>query len=220
MLNEKIYTVLKETFLFKSFTNDYIDKLINQNYFNIYNFSKDTIIFLNSTECKELNIIIDGCIELQQNDEYGNTLTLATLTTGNMFGENLLFGKDNLYPVDVVSKTKTTIITINKNKVNELIKENFDFTTAFLELLSNKAQLLNKKIKQMSLKSLRKMLTEFLLTQKEIQKSSTINLNMTKQSLADSLGVQRPSLSRELTKMKNEGLIDYDRKTITILNLE
>ena len=40
---------------------------------------------------------------------------------------------------------------------------------------------------------------------------------MTKEELANQLFIQRPSLSRELGKMKKEGLIDYDRYTVTIL---
>ena len=43
---------------------------------------------------------------------------------------------------------------------------------------------------------------------------------MTKQALANSFGVQRPSLSRELIKMKEEGILDYDRRTIKILNFD
>ena len=41
---------------------------------------------------------------------------------------------------------------------------------------------------------------------------------MSKKEWADKLGVQRPSLSRELIKMKEEGIIDYDKDTISILN--
>ena len=40
---------------------------------------------------------------------------------------------------------------------------------------------------------------------------------MTKKVLADKIGVQRTSLSRELSKMKNDGLIDFDSESITIL---
>ena len=45
----------------------------------------------------------------------------------------------------------------------------------------------------------------------------SFNLNTTKKALAEKFGVQRTSLSRELAKMKKDGLIDYDVKTITLL---
>ena len=43
---------------------------------------------------------------------------------------------------------------------------------------------------------------------------------MTKKKWAESLGVQRPSLQRELLRLKEEGLIDYDFKYIFIKDLE
>ena len=62
------------------------------------------------------------------------------------------------------------------------------------------------------------MIYDFLLKESKKQNSDTIILSMTKQALADSFGVQRPSLSRELIKLKSENIIDYDRKTIKILD--
>ena len=50
--------------------------------------------------------------------------------------------------------------------------------------------------------------------------SDNIKLKMTKEKIAESLGITRPSLSRELINMKNEGLIDYSRNHIKILDLE
>ncbi|NLZ83309.1 MAG: winged helix-turn-helix domain-containing protein, partial [Clostridiales bacterium] len=44
-----------------------------------------------------------------------------------------------------------------------------------------------------------------------------IKLNMTKKALAERIGVQRTSLSRELAKMRAEGLILFDKDAITIL---
>ncbi|WP_346898573.1 helix-turn-helix domain-containing protein [Clostridium sp. UBA7503] len=53
-----------------------------------------------------------------------------------------------------------------------------------------------------------------------IQKSNVIKLKVTKKDLAEKFGVQRSSLSRELNKMRKDGLIEYDAYSITIINLE
>ena len=58
------------------------------------------------------------------------------------------------------------------------------------------------------------------MTEYKLQNSRTIKLKMTKEKIAESLGVTRPSLSRELINMKEIGLIDYSRSYIEILNLE
>jgi CRP-like cAMP-binding protein len=79
---------------------------------------------------------------------------------------------------------------------------------------------LSSKLKQVSMKSLRQMICNYILSLYKKDKSLEINLNMSKKDWADKLGVQRPSLSRELINMKKDGLIDYDRSKIIILDLE
>ncbi|MDU1853990.1 MAG: Crp/Fnr family transcriptional regulator, partial [Clostridium baratii] len=134
--------------------------------------------------------------------------------------ESLLFGDKNSYPMDVVSKDSSTVLHINKAKVTSLLQDNQDFLVSLLKLLSNKAMLLSQKLRQVTSKSLKSMICEFLLSEYKKQNSLEIKLNMTKQALADRFGVQRPSLSRELIKMKNENIINFDRKTITILDID
>ena len=91
-----------------------------------------------------------------------------------------------------------------------------DLLKNFLRLLSDKSYALNYKSRLLSQDSVRDKILFYLLHQKRIQKSSVIKLNMTKEELANQLFVQRPSLSRELAKMKKDRLIDYDKYTITI----
>ena len=57
---------------------------------------------------------------------------------------------------------------------------------------------------------------DYFKQQTIIQKSSVILLPMSKRQLADYLGVQRPSLFRELKKLKEEGIIEIDNRTIVI----
>ncbi|NMB08010.1 MAG: winged helix-turn-helix domain-containing protein, partial [Tissierellia bacterium] len=72
--------------------------------------------------------------------------------------------------------------------------------------------------KFISIKNIRDKIIEFLTYEYHIQNSNTIKLNISKKELAERFGIQRPSLFRELKKMKEEGLIDYDHKYIKILD--
>ncbi len=75
---------------------------------------------------------------------------------------------------------------------------------------------MNTKSKLLSQDTIRDKILFYLYQQKQIQFSDKIKLNMTKEELANLLFIQRPSLSRELIKMRDEGLIDFDRWTITL----
>jgi len=84
----------------------------------------------------------------------------------------------------------------------------------------NNTLILTDKIKTLSLKSIRQCIIDFLMYESYVQKSNVIKLEVTKKDLAEKFGVQRSSLSRELNKMRKEGLIEYDAYSITIINLE
>jgi DNA-binding transcriptional regulator LsrR (DeoR family) len=66
------------------------------------------------------------------------------------------------------------------------------------------------------MKSIKESIIEFLNYEYYSQKNKKIELHMTKKELAEKLGIQRTSLSRELNKMKKDGLIDYNASSITI----
>ncbi|MGL4874627.1 MAG: Crp/Fnr family transcriptional regulator, partial [Clostridium sp.] len=122
------------------------------------------------------------------------------------------------YPVDVVSFTDSTVLHISTSVMTKLLMSNESFLINFLKDLSNKSLALSNKIRQLNTKSLRERISSFLLSQMKLQNSLTIRLNSTKEELSKTFGVTRPSLSRELINMKKDGIISYDRKTITILN--
>ena len=115
------------------------------------------------------------------------------------------------------NKNNSSIKEIEKKLLFTLLSESPIFLSAYLEFVADHTILLGDKIKHYVNKTIRECVLEFLEYESKHQKSNKIILNMTKQTLADKIGVQRTSLSRELSKMRNDGLIKYDRKSITIL---
>ncbi|MPN38896.1 hypothetical protein SDC9_186421 [bioreactor metagenome] len=89
-----------------------------------------------------------------------------------------------------------------------------------MELLSSKILNLNKKVTELSLETLRQKIIFYLLQLYKEQKTLKLKLPISKKSLAEYLGVQRPSLSRELINMKNEGLISMEKDLVHVLDLE
>ena len=51
------------------------------------------------------------------------------------------------------------------------------------------------------------------------QGSNVIKVPLSRKEMAEHMGIQRPSLSRELIKMREEGIIEFDKKTITIKDM-
>lgn len=201
---------LKDT---KLFQNTRID-LANV---NIVQFPNNFTIFHEGEECRRLGIVLEGKVYVKAYSLGGKNFTLNTLYPGNLFGDVLMFGnKQKTYPGSLITHGVTKIGFIDNKEFEQFLYHDNDLLKNFLGLLSEKAFEMNLKSKMLSQDSIRDKLLYWLQQQKRIQGTNVITLNMSKEELSNMLFVQRPSLSRELMHMKKEGLIDYDRHTITL----
>lgn len=220
-MNVKNYiNVLRLTELFNGFSTEELHNLFKAHNYIISKYTKGSIIHFESEKCNYWDIILKSQVFVQKIDEKGNVLTVAEFKIGDNIGGNLLFSKYPYYPMSVIAKSDTEILHIPKDFVLQLCQTNQDFLIKFLTCISDKTAILTSKIKSISMKSIKESIIEFLNYEYYTQKSKEIKLNMTKKELAERLGIQRTSLSRELNKMKKDGFIDYDAHSITICDLD
>jgi CRP-like cAMP-binding protein len=209
---------IRLTSLFSSFEHEELIDIFKKDKYRIIEYKKNSIIHFQNEKCRTLDIILIGCVDIQKIEQNGNVLTVCTIKTGDVMGANLIFAHNNDYPMTVLSKTDTLILHIKKELILDLCQRNKSFLIEFLHLVSDKTLVLTHKLKSVTMKTIRQRLIEFLAYEYYLQKSPIIKLEMSKKELAERFGTQRPSLSRELSKMKRDGLIEYDSRSITINN--
>jgi len=206
--------------LFGCFGASEIDDLFANDQYKIKRYTKNSVVYLQNERCKSLDIILEGEVFVQKIDAEGNTLTIYNFVSGDVIGENLLFSNRNNYPMTIIAKYNSTILHVKKELILRLCQENIEFLNNFLQSISDKTLILTDRINALTLKSIRQSIAEFLIQEYNLQKNLKIKLSMTKKELAEKMGIQRPSLSRELNKMRRDGLITFDSKYITINNIE
>lgn len=216
---ENLFKLLKNVNLFNGFSENELMKIFNNNY-TIKSYNKNSIIYMQNEKCKTLDIILDGIISIQKIDSEGNMLSINDFTNGEIIGENLLFSIKNIYPMTIIAKSNVEMLHINRELILLLCQSNKSFLLGFLQSLSSKALILSDKIMSLSMKTLRQCIIDFLLFEYYAQNSTEIKLNMSKKDLAEKFGVQRSSLSRELNKMRNDDLIDFNAKCIFIKDIK
>lgn len=220
-MNIKNYlSILRLTELFDGFSTEELLNLFKTHNYIISKYNKGSIIHFESEKCNYWDIILKGQVFVQKIDEKGTVLTITEFKVGDSIGGNLLFSRYPYYPMSVVAKSDAEILHIDKDFVLQLCQTSQDFLIQFLTCISDKTAILTSKIKSISMKSIKESIIEFLNYEYYSQKSKEIKLNMTKKELAERLGIQRTSLSRELNKMKKDGLIDYDAHSITICDFD
>lgn len=184
---------------------------------DVKNYGNKEIVHLEGEVCQTLDLIIKGSVVVEQLDEEGNVLQIVQFKGGDSIGGNLLFGSVDTYPMTITSKKMVQIIHIGKADVLKLSMRSERFLKAFLKSISDKSIILTHKIKSISHTGIRDRIMAYLDYESTVQGSKTIKLTYSKKELAERFGVQRTSLSRELQKMRNEGLIEFDRTTITLM---
>lgn len=203
--------------LFAGFSSDQLSKLLEDRRCLVKNFHQGQIVHLEGDPCPAVEIIISGEIAIERISEQGTLMLVARFGPGDVLGGNLVFSSNQSFPMTITCRKTSTVIVLQRDLILTLMLDSKPFLLEFLRIVSDNTSLLSGKIRQTINRSLRQRIIDFLDTQSKAQSSSTIHLTMTKKELAEYLGVQRTSLSRELRKMKNDGKIDFDSETITIL---
>lgn len=212
-----------KTNLFNEITEDEIKECIKCSLAKIKTYEKDEIIFTEHNFPSMLYILIEGSIAICKGLPSGKISIITTIEKqGEAFGEVYLFLDNKKY--DYYS------IAMIKSKVLEIPKEFFYKTCAkccqyhskliynMLNILAQKAHTLTTKINILSSGNLRQKIVSYII--ENIDKNKTVNMKMNREELASYLNVTRPSLSRELIKMKEEGLIKIKNKSIVVDNVE
>lgn len=164
-----------------------------------------------------LGIILEGKVNVIAYSYSGKEFIISTLEPGMVYGDVLLFGtKTKIYPGNIITKGKTVIAVLHNNDVKTHLRTNPVFAENYLSLLSDKVYNINHKYKLLTQDNIRDKILFFIHQEMRDQGTNKILLKMTKEELANNLFIQRPSLSRELIKMRDEGIIDFDRWTITL----
>ncbi|OPL08156.1 MAG: hypothetical protein AVO33_01865 [delta proteobacterium ML8_F1] len=174
------------------------------------------IIYFEGDQCQTFDLILEGNLKAQSINISGNIFTVTNFTKGDSLGANLLFGYRNLYHMTITAQGKVQILQLDKSVIMPLSQKSEKFLQYFIESLSNNTTILGEKLTTLGSRSLRENIIHLLDTLSMKQGTLKVTLPYSRQELADQLGVQRPSLSREFGKMKAEGLIDFVKNQVTI----
>ena len=213
---KKYFEKIKSVEIFEGLTEDQIVEILDLSKCNIKDYSKDQIIHLEKENCQTIDIILEGQVSVKKIDEDGNTMIISSFKKDDAIGVNLIFSKKNYYPFNVIATSETSILHLSKGVILEHCKNNQAFMINMLRFISDRSLILTDKINTIALKTLRQKILDYLEWESVKQNSNIIRLSMTKKELAESLGIQRTSFSRELNKMRKEGLLDFDSKIIII----
>lgn len=187
-------------------------------------YPKEAFITYQGDPTEGIGIVLEGKALITKNNPIGERLIVGILGPGNLFGEVIAFADVAEWPASIVAQTDVVVAFLNKEI---FVKECITCCSAhqkmlhnMLSILSNSALNLNKKLDYLTIGSLRSKISKYLLELYKEQQSMVLSLPMDRTKLAEFLCVARPSLSRELAKMRDDGIIDFYKSSIKINALD
>ena len=184
-------------------------------------FRKGDIIAFEEENMKHIGIVISGAVDMVKEDLWGNKTMLVRIRKDEVFGETFACGSDNLSVVTFLVSEDARILFLPFNRVMHSCTMACQFHHRLIEnmvhIIANKNRDLMRKVDVVSKRTIREKLLAYLSIQAQVQKSRYFEIPLGRVELAEYLCVDRSALTRELVKMKEDGLIDYDRNCFRIL---
>ena len=177
-----------------------------------FTLQKDEILFHEGDECFSIGIVKKGVISISSYSYQGVEMNYNTILEGGIFGNNLLFSSDPFYKGNVISKTLSEVVLIDKVALLNILQNNPLFLKEYLSIQSNFSKALNNKIKILSFNKARDRFLYYLSSHNNDVKYRSIT------SLAVELNLSREVLSRLISSLKKEGIISLHHNHIILLN--
>lgn len=222
--NQNTLSLLNQTALFKNIDIETIKGMLTCLNPRIKPYMKNETLVLAGTPFTGIGIVLKGEVIIAKESLAGNRTIMTLLKPGDMFGEMVSFTDEKKWPATATAQSDCEVIYISPESVldqcQRLCEGHKMMIENLLRVMSRKALMLNKKLEYLSIRSLRGRLSMYLLEQHMKTNKIIFSLPMNRDELADFFNVARPSLSRELSKMKEDGLIDFHKSSFKIIDVE
>jgi CRP/FNR family transcriptional regulator len=164
-------------------------------------------------------VLLEGRVRVYKASPDGKEYTLHMIRPGQMFAEVAIF-MERAYPANCAAVEDSTVAFFPREAFLKLVHDRPQISLKIIASLAHFVREFNRMVEELSLKEVPARLAAYLLDEARRQGGRQLVIEGTKAALANRLGTVSETLSRNLTKMKNAGLIREEGKGIRILDPE
>ena len=217
----KYISTLKRTQLFAGVGDDEISAMLNSLQAQLLTFQKGEYVFREGEHIDKITLLVEGKLLIQKDDFWGNRSIVHAIQVGEMFGESYIAPESGAILNDVIAEENSAVLFFDIRKILTVCPSACKFHAMVIQNLffaiSEKNRKLVQKIGHISKRSTRAKLLSYLSEEAKRQNNSSFSIPFNRQQLADFLSVDRSAMSNELCKMRNEGLLEFDKNKFTLL---
>jgi CRP-like cAMP-binding protein len=189
-------------------------------YGDITSYKKKQVIYHERNHCYRLYRVISGKVKAYKTNDDGKELVTGLYNAGDYFGYVALLQNTD-YKENAAAIEDAEIASIPKEVFAGIIDGNADELHRFVRLLAGNVSAKEEQLLNMAYNSLRKKVDDALLQlshKYKTENQSQFAMQISRENLAALAGTAKESLIRTLSDFKDEGLIDIQGSSITIVN--
>ena len=167
-----------------------------------------------------IGVVLEGSVEMISEDGFGKKSLLTVLPVGSVFGESYSCVKARNRSIAYQANENSRILLLDYGRILHACKLVCRFHHRMIEnmvqLIAEKNLELIEKLEVASCSTIREKLLTYLTRQAELEGKTTFTIPMGRTELAEYLCADRSAMTRELARMREEGLVEYDKRTFTL----
>lgn len=212
---KKYLKILKKSQLFSGVAEDEIEAMLDCLSAELRTYQKGSYVLHQGEYLHHITVLVAGSLLIQKDDFWGNRSIVNKINVGEMFGEAYVAPGSEALLNDVIATEDSAIIFFDVHKILTTCSSACRFHAMVIQNLfyaiSVKNRSLVQKLGHMSRRTTREKLLSYLSEQAKKQGTSSFEVPFNRQQLADFLSVDRSAMSNELCKLRDEGLLSFER---------
>jgi len=165
----------------------------------------------------DILVLLEGSLRTEHVSENGKVLEIDTIKPVQIIASGLVFSRDPVYPVNVMAKEDSKILSIPKEKFLNLLMKDRKLLLFFLEDVSEHFRIVSEKLFFLTTKTLKEKVVHYLVH--HMNKDGEVVLPVSVEELSRIFGCARPALSRVFQDLEKEGFIEKKGRRIRILRI-
>ncbi len=191
----------------------------------INSFKKNEFIYFPNDKANYIYMIADGRVKIGHYTEEGKEVVKAILGKGEIFGELALTGEEKREDFAQSLDENTSVCPMSIEEMQNLMLEDKELSFKIYKLIGLRIRKLERKIESLVFKDARTRIIEFLKDAaewkgKKVGFETMIPTRLTHKDIANLTGTSRQTVTTILNELKEQNLINFDRRKILIRDLE
>ena len=213
--------VLKKTKLFSGVGEEDISTMLSCLGARLIRYKKGEYVLRQGEHLSDILVLAQGSLYIQRDDYWGNRSILGHIGAGEIFGEAYAAPESGPLLNDVIAVEDSAVLFFDVKRVISTCPSACRFHTMVVQnlfyVISEKNRSLVRKLDHMSKRTTRGKLISYLSEESRKQNSESITIPFNRQQLADYLSVDRSAMSSELCRMRDEGLLEFEKNRFRLL---